>query len=55
VGEAVAEALAAGELRRDELYVASKVYPHNASRSGVIAACERILGSRRERAVALSS
>ena len=43
VGEAVAEAIAAGELRRDELFVVSKVYPHNAGRSGVIAACERSL------------
>jgi diketogulonate reductase-like aldo/keto reductase len=28
---------------RDELFIVSKVYPHNASRSGVIAACERSL------------
>ena len=26
--------------RRDQVYLVSKVYPHNASRSGVIAACE---------------
>ena len=29
--------------RRDELYLVSKVYPHNASRKGAIAACERSL------------
>lgn len=31
------------EGRRDEAFVVSKVYPHNASRDGVIAACERSL------------
>ena len=36
VGEAIAG-------RRDGLYLVSKVYPHNASRSGVAAACERSL------------
>jgi diketogulonate reductase-like aldo/keto reductase len=29
--------------RRDEVFVVSKVYPHNASREGTIAACERSL------------
>jgi len=29
--------------RRDEIYLVSKVYPHNASRKGAIAACERSL------------
>lgn len=29
--------------RRDSVYVVSKVYPHNASRTGTIAACERSL------------
>ena len=43
VGRAVAEALRAGVVARDELFVVSKVYPHNASRSGVEAACERSL------------
>ncbi|MBV8088712.1 MAG: aldo/keto reductase, partial [Alphaproteobacteria bacterium] len=28
---------------RDELFIVSKVYPHNGSRSGVVAACERSL------------
>jgi len=41
VGRALAEALRAGTLKRDELFVVSKVYPHNASRAGVAAACER--------------
>jgi diketogulonate reductase-like aldo/keto reductase len=41
VGQALADALRAGTLRRDELFVVSKVYPHNASRTGVAAACDR--------------
>jgi len=36
VGEAIAG-------RRDEVFLVSKVYPHNASRRGTIAACERSL------------
>ncbi|PKM32934.1 MAG: oxidoreductase [Gammaproteobacteria bacterium HGW-Gammaproteobacteria-12] len=36
VGEAIAG-------RRDEVFLVSKVYPHNASRDGVQAACERSL------------
>src|SRR6201981_4009776 len=28
---------------RDDLFIVSKVYPHNASRAGVVAACERSL------------
>src|SRR5215470_1229427 len=35
-------ARAAGGVR-DELFIVSKVYPHNASRTGVAAACERSL------------
>jgi diketogulonate reductase-like aldo/keto reductase len=38
--ELVAEAIAG---RRDELFIVSKVYPHNASGSGTPAACERSL------------
>src|SRR5215470_1429956 len=38
--EIVADAVAG---RRDEIYLVSKVYPHNASRKGAIAACERSL------------
>ena len=29
--------------RRDECFIVSKVYPHNASRKGAVAACERSL------------
>ena len=43
VGEAIAGALGAGGLRREDLVVVSKVYPHNASASGVVEACERSL------------
>jgi diketogulonate reductase-like aldo/keto reductase len=38
--EVVAEAIAG---QRDKIYLVSKVYPHNASRDGVPAACERSL------------
>lgn len=38
--ELVAEALAG---QRDRLFLVSKVYPHNASRQGVVQACERSL------------
>jgi diketogulonate reductase-like aldo/keto reductase len=38
--QVVAEAV---EGRRDQVFIVSKVYPHNASRSGAIAACERSL------------
>ena len=38
--EVVGEAIAG---RRDALFLVSKVYPHNASRRGAIAACERSL------------
>lgn len=41
VGQAVAEALRAGTVTRDQLFIVSKVYPHNASRTGVVAACDR--------------
>jgi diketogulonate reductase-like aldo/keto reductase len=44
-GEGVAEEIvgeAMGKLR-EETYLVSKVYPHNASRKGAIAACERSL------------
>ncbi|MEO6973313.1 MAG: aldo/keto reductase [Rhodoferax sp.] len=43
VGQAIAEALRAGDVRRDELFVVSKVLPHNASRQGTLAACQRSL------------
>ena len=38
--EMVAEAMAG---RRDQVYLVSKLYPHNASRRGTVAACERSL------------
>jgi diketogulonate reductase-like aldo/keto reductase len=38
--EMLSEALAG---RREEIFLVSKVYPHNASRKGVLAACERSL------------
>lgn len=41
VGLALAEALRAGAVKREELLVVSKVYPHNASRRGTVSACER--------------
>jgi aldehyde reductase len=40
IGEAIAG-------RRDQAFVVTKVYPHNASRKGAIAACERSLGRLR--------
>ncbi len=43
VGQAVADAIRAGDVDREALYVVSKVYPHNASRQGTAAACERSL------------
>jgi len=44
-GEGVAESLVAEAIagRRDDIFLVSKVYPHNASRRGAIAACERSL------------
>src|SRR6195952_4462759 len=38
--EIVGEAIAG---RRDAVFLVSKVYPHNATRHGVVAACERSL------------
>ncbi|MEP7296590.1 MAG: aldo/keto reductase [Burkholderiales bacterium] len=43
VGQALAEAMRAGTVSRDQVFVVSKVYPHNATRSGAAAACERSL------------
>jgi diketogulonate reductase-like aldo/keto reductase len=44
-GEGAAEELVAEALvgERDRLFLVSKVYPHNASRQGVVQACERSL------------
>lgn len=43
VGQAVAEALRAGDVARESLFIVSKVYPHHASRKGTPAACMRSL------------
>lgn len=44
-GEGKAEELVGAAIagRRDEAFLVSKVYPHNASRKGAVAACERSL------------
>ena len=44
-GDGAAESLLGEALagRRDEAFIVSKVYPHNATRAGVPAACERSL------------
>jgi diketogulonate reductase-like aldo/keto reductase len=44
-GEGEAEKIVGAALagRRDAVFVVSKVYPHNASRAGTVAACERSL------------
>ncbi|AZG13386.1 MULTISPECIES: aldo/keto reductase [Cupriavidus] len=44
-GEGLSESLIGEALagRRDEAFLVSKVYPHNASRKGAVAACERSL------------
>ena len=42
VGEAVGGALRDG-IAREDLFIVSKVYPHNADRTGIVAACERSL------------
>ncbi len=43
LGEAIAGALRGGAVRREDLVVVSKVYPHHASERGVVQACERSL------------
>lgn len=45
-GEGGAEAVVGEAIRgrRDGLFIVSKVYPHNAGRRGVVAACDRSLG-----------
>ncbi len=43
LGQALGETLRAGEVRREDLFIVSKVYPHNASRRGTREACERSL------------
>ncbi len=41
VGTALNEAIRAGDVRREEVIIVSKVVPYNASRKGTRAACER--------------
>ena len=43
LGEALRGAIGTGEITRDDLFIVSKVYPHNASRGGAVAACTRSL------------
>lgn len=43
IGRAMADASAAFGIARERLHLVSKVYPHNASKRGTIAACERSL------------
>lgn len=43
LGEALGDAVRAGDVRRDELFIVSKVYPHHAGTRSAIAACERSL------------
>ena len=47
VGEALAGAISDGVVTRDEVFVVTKVYPHNASRKGVAEACGRSLARLR--------
>src|SRR5687767_8435429 len=35
VGEAIGQAMRAGDVKREELFIVSKAYPHNASRQGL--------------------
>ena len=41
MGQGVADALRAGTVTREQLFIVSKVTPHNANRAGMAAACER--------------
>ena len=43
IGQALADTFRANAVRREDMCVVSKVYPHNASRRGTAAACERSL------------
>ena len=48
-----AEAIAAGDLCRDDVFIVSKVTPHNASTRGVAQACDRSLARLRIDAIDL--
>jgi len=41
LGRALADAIRANAIRREDVFVVSKVYPHHADRKGVPAACDR--------------
>jgi diketogulonate reductase-like aldo/keto reductase len=41
LGQAIADAVRAADIKREDVFIVSKVYPHNASRTGVQAACDR--------------
>jgi len=41
VGNAVDQAIRAGDVARDDLFIVSKVYPHNATAAAMVQACER--------------
>ncbi len=43
VGKALADAMRAGVVKREKVFIVSKVYPHNASLRGVQLACDRSL------------
>lgn len=43
VGAALADAFRTGAIARDDVFIVSKVYPHNATARGTIDACERSL------------
>ncbi|MFN0186818.1 MAG: aldo/keto reductase, partial [Aquabacterium sp.] len=43
VGQALADAVRAGDLRRDDVVIVSKVYPHNAGGAALQRACEASL------------
>jgi diketogulonate reductase-like aldo/keto reductase len=47
VGEAIGAAMRVGAVRREQVFVVSKVYPHNASAAGAVVACERSLSRLR--------
>jgi diketogulonate reductase-like aldo/keto reductase len=43
IGAALTDAITNRVVRREDLFLVSKVYPHNASRQSVVSACERSL------------
>lgn len=43
IGHALADAFRVGEVGREQMFIVSKVYPHNASADGIAQACARSL------------